>query len=232
MGKFSSSLLISSVFLIAGFISCNLKDDTNKNSGSNVQMVSKPTAHLLKKTYYPSGKIEAAIAYSADGLKDSISTFYNQSGSVDSIITYEKGKLNGNSSTYYDDRTEVKLYEEDSFVNFSIYDPQNVLEYRMPLDTSLIKKATFRFLSGRSYFDKSKTDTMLLVTNGVPMANRVLSINGATMSFINDTMYTIRSTDKYRSDSIIINIGIGYNYDTDYMATKDMLYQSVRVLKK
>jgi hypothetical protein len=224
---------IAYFFLCVCIMSCDTMGNADNSNSSNKEAVSKPANRIIKKTYYPSGKIATAIAYNTDGLKDSLSTYYDTIGNADSAINFAKGKLDGIATTYYGDRTEIRLYENDSLLNLSIYDAENVLEYKMPLDTTLIKKARYRFTSGRDYFDKSKTDTLILVIEGVPMANRMISISGASMAHLNDTSYIIRSPKKQNADSVIIHIGIGYSaYDSDDSTNNSTIYQSIRFEKK
>jgi hypothetical protein len=220
-------------FICVSIISCNADSNPDNLNGSDTEAVSKPANRVIKKTYYPSGKIATAIAYNKDGLKDSLSNYYDTIGNIDSTINYANGKLDGIATTYYGDRTEVRLYKADILLNLSIYDAENVLEYKMPLDTTLIKKARFRFTSGRNYFDKNEIDTLILVTEGVPLGNRTISISGASMLHLNDTSYIIRSPKKQNGDSVIIHIGIGYSaYDSDDSTNNSMIYQSIRFLKK
>jgi hypothetical protein len=216
------SLLASSIgfFIFLIIISCIIK--TN----------SELPKHILKKKYYQSGKIKQVIAYNLKGLKDSTSNYYNKYGHIDSTINYTNGRLNGNSREYYSNETKIRLYHNDNLVSICIYNSKNLLEYKSPLDTNLIQNVKYKFLSGRDYLNKSKIDTMVLITEGVPVANRVITIIGALISQLNDTTYMIRSTNNKNSDSAIINIGYKQNLDIYDTVSHYKIYQTLHIFKK
>jgi hypothetical protein len=214
------SLLTSSIgfFIFLIIISCITKIN------------SEPPRHILKEKYYQSGKIKAIIAYNNMGLKDSISSFYNESGKLDSSIEYSNGKLNGRSTYHNDYRTIIKIYKDNSLICFSAYDFDD-LAYQYPLDTNLFKESKIRLLSGRNYFDKTKSDTLLLVLSGIPRENRMLSIYGGAFIRLSDTTWAIRNSDKLNKDSVIISIGYSYYYNED-SAIPPTVYKSIHLLKK
>lgn len=225
------SFLAAIILVVMSMTSCDLNTDSNGSSNSSVEIIPKNTNHLFKKTYYPSGQIETAIAYNTYNLKDSISNYYDKSGNLDSTVDYFNGKLNGKTTIYYSDRTDIKLYKNGKLITYSIYDSSNVLEYRTPLDGATIPNARFRLLSGRKYLDKNKKDTMILVT-GIPPANQILSIQGAVIQKVNDTTFKIWSTNNKHSDSVLINISIQQNTDFTTPTTENSIFEFLRIAKK
>lgn len=103
-----------------------------------------------------------------------------------SVNTYE-----GSYGTYKD------IYLNDSLVSRKWYDSFGVLKMQTPIEIALIGKTSFKFNSGRNYFDQDKTDTIILITNGLPYYNRGVSINGAILNKINDTIYSIRTSKHF-----------------------------------
>lgn len=103
-----------------------------------------------------------------------------------SVNTYE-----GSYGTYKD------IYLNDSLVSRKWYDSFGVLKMQTPVEIALVEKTSFKFNSGRNYFDQDKTDTITLITNGLPYYNRGVSINGAILTKINDSSYTIRTSKHF-----------------------------------
>ncbi|HTB52119.1 MAG TPA: hypothetical protein VK718_05020 [Ferruginibacter sp.] len=213
------------LFFAAIISSCNTNGKTTGTLNNGLDTGSKHSDHTIGKIYYPSGKRKATIAFNTNKLRDSISTYYNESGSVDSSKNYTNGKLNGESTTYYEDRKEVTLYKNDSVINFSVYDTDNFLEERIPLDTNMILQPKYRLTNGKDYVDKNIKDTMILIIDGVPPANRILSTMGAGLLRVDDTTYVLRAVNDKNSDSVKINIGIE-------IAQGSMIYKTIRLLKK
>ena len=105
-----------------------------------------------------------------------------------SVNTYE-----GSYGTYKD------IYLNDNLVSRKWYDSFGVLKMQTPVEIALVGKTLLRFNSGRNYFDQDKTDTIILITNGLPYYNRGVSITGAILNKINDSCYSIR-TSKHFND--------------------------------
>ena len=68
----------------------------------------------------------------------------------------------------------------------------NNLKYESPLNLNQIPKTTYKFLSGRNYYDHTKTDT-LVVNRDVPFMNESIYFPGAALISIDQYSWAIKS---------------------------------------
>ena len=91
---------------------------------------------------------------------------------------------------------------------------------------SQIGKTTFRFTSGRTYFDQRKTDTIIIVNIGLPTQNRGMEVTGALFTSFGEDSFMVK-TSKYYPDLRQLKIkinrfenigdGIPIPYDTVFI---------------
>ena len=156
------------------------------------------------------------ISYNIDGLKDSVSEYYDEDGYLDSSINYINGKINGIKLYYEDGGTFENLYKNDSLISKNWYDSSDVLKYSLPVNITNVSHTTIKFSSGRNYFDPNKTDTLELFNKGLPPFNRSITVSkGISLKHLSgDSSYLITCSDKFKNlKEIKIVIGIVQNLE-------------------
>ncbi len=131
--------------------------------------------------------------------------------------------------TYEDSYGTYKdIYLNDSLVSRKWYDSFGVLKMQTPIDIALVGKTSFKFNSGRNYFDQDKTDTIILITDGLPYYNRGVSIKGAILNRINDSSYTIR-TSKHFDDLKEIEIQIQIYQHLENSKEQPIIFETLSI---
>ena len=115
------------VLLLLSFYGCALKPECNEDS-------------VIKKTYYPSGKLENESSYRC-GILDGISKSYKENGEIISEGTYKNGKRSGFTSSFLLDesREEIRYWDdkENQYTRMS-YDLNGKLKSREQYKNGLI----------------------------------------------------------------------------------------------
>jgi hypothetical protein len=142
--------------------------------------------------YYSSGGIKEKISLNNLGVKDGISFFYSENGHLDSTVTLRNGKINGLKKIFNIDGDIVFMdYNEDSLIRHRVYSKFSELKYESPLNLKRIPKTTFKFSSGRKYFDRKSFDT-LIINKDVPLLNLNVYFPGAKVYKIDNYTYMIK----------------------------------------
>ena len=153
------------------------------------------TKDSLTRIYYSNGQVKEKVESYQVGLKDGEFIFYGSDGNVDSSITFKNGKLTGLKKIYYSvDDIFYFNFHNNKLRNHKIYDSANHLKYESPLDIKHIPKTTFQFASGREYYKRNNTDT-LLINQDVPYLNQNVYFPGATVKSIGRNSWEIKSWD-------------------------------------
>ena len=204
--------------------SCNETVKTNNKIVSD--------SHISKKTYYPSGQLKELVALSYDGIKDGLTTFYDSTGRIDSTENYLKGKLNGIKTFYGLDRKIEYRFENDTLYSMYLFDTLGNLKYQSPIDPNLLEKPFIKFKSGRDYLLIDKIDTFEIITKGIPPYNRVLSFRNSNQTKLNDSTFSIFTTNKMFKKNKMITIVISYMQDIEDENEKPIIFDSVFIVTK
>lgn len=96
-------------------------------------------------------------------------------------------------TSYYEtgEVREIKTYKKRSLVNHLAFDKSGKLIYQSPLLPDQ-KVPTYRFASGRTYYDQRLTDTIVFERN-IPYLNVRVYFPGATVMPIGHYSYFIKS---------------------------------------
>lgn len=168
--------LLTFLTLIFILLSCNSFDNKKPQKKSLV------TYKFLK---YPSGNNKEKYEFE-NGVLNSI-TYFEDNGTIDSVATYKFGKLSSVIKyTYYDDGTlNADTYKENKLLVHMVFDSLINLLYQTPVDLPKVTHTTYKFRSGRNYFDQTKTDTIEIINNDIPPYNKGYTISGASLTPLN-----------------------------------------------
>jgi len=103
-----------------------------------------------------------------------------QSNNYSDTIRYENGNIR-----------EILTYKKKKLIHHVAFDDLGKLIYQSPLLPNQTKP-TYKFKSGRLYFDSKKLDTLVFNTN-IPEMNLYVCFPGATIKQIDRYTYFIRS---------------------------------------
>ena len=205
------------------FISC-----TNSPSIKRTQEVQ----HKVKKIFYSPGKLKQLISYNLDGLRDSISEYYNRDGYLDSSMNYSNGKLNGIKFYYENGGTFKNIYRSDSLIQQNWYDSTDILKYSLPVSIATVSKTRIKFSSGRDYFDTTKTDTIEFFNKGLPPFNRMVTISkGISLKHLNDSSYIIKlspNSEALREIKVVTAIAQNFENPLSNQILFDSIYINVK----
>ena len=141
--------------------------------------------------HYPNGTIKEIGYQDKNGLKTGEFKYYSDNGNLDSSSMFKNGKLNGVTKVFYsEDDIFYFEYQNNSLISHKIYDSLGKLKYESPLPYKSIPKTKFRFASGRSFYDHSKTDT-LIVNDNIPFMNQYIYFPGARVIPLNHYSWII-----------------------------------------
>ena len=110
------------------------------------------------------------------------------------IFITARGQSNIRSDTnYYDNGSirDILTYKKKVLVDHIAFDEDGKLMYQSPLLPNQ-KIPSYKFTSGRSYFDSNQLDTIIL-NNDIPKANLFVSFPGATVIRMDSYTYFIKS---------------------------------------
>ena len=190
-------------------------------------------SHIYKKTYYSSGHLKELISLNSDSIKDGRTTFYDSTERIDSTENYLKGKLNGIKTIYGLDRKIEYHFENDTLYSLYLFDTLGNLKYQSPIDQNLLEKPFIKFKSGRDYLLLNKLDTLEIITKGMPPYNRVLTFSkGSNSTRLNDSTYSVFTTNKMRKQNKIITIVISYVDDIEDENEKPNIFDTVFIATK
>ena len=188
--------------------------------------------HKVKKIFYSPGVIKQLISYNLDGLRDSISEYYDKDGYLDSSMNYSNGKLNGIKFYYGDGGTFKNIYRSDSLIQQNWYDSTNILKYSLPVNIAAVSKTRIKFSSGRDYFDTTKTDTIEFFNKGLPPFNRMVTISkGISLKHLNDSSYIIKlsnNSEPLREIKIVTAIAQNFENPLSNHILFDSIYINVK----
>jgi hypothetical protein len=199
-----SVLLTFLIFITILLLSCNSSDNKKQQKKSVV------TFKFLK---YSSGNIKEKYGYE-NGVLNSIN-YLEDNGTIDSIGTYHYGKLSSKIKySYYEDGTlNADTYKENKLIVHMVFDSLINLLYQTPLDIPKVTHTTYKFRSGRTYFDPTKIDTIEIINNDIPPYNKAYTILGANLVPVNHLgVFAITNYQKKKApDSLIIWISVSEN---------------------
>jgi len=162
---------------------------------------------------YPSGNIKEKYEYE-NGDLNSIN-YLEDNGTIDSIGTYQYGKLFSIIKyTYYDDGTlNANTYKENKLILHMVFDSLSNLLYQTPVDIPKVTHTTYKFRSGRNYFDQTKTDTIEIINNDIPPYNKAYTILGASLTPLNHLgVFAINNYQKKKaSNHLKIYLSVSQN---------------------
>jgi hypothetical protein len=121
--------------------------------------------------------------------------YFNNDGNIDSLRLYQLGIFSSTIKyTYYDDGTiNANTYKDNKVIVHLIFDSLMNLLYETPLDIPKVSHTTYKFRSGRTYFDPNKIDTIEIINDDIPPYNKGYTILGASLTSINNLgVFTIR----------------------------------------
>lgn len=134
---------------------------------------------------YSLGNTKEEYKY-VDGVLASIK-YLEENEAIDSIELYHNGKLSSTIRySYLEDGTiNADNYKGNSLMAHLVYDSFMNLLYETPLLIPKITHTTYRFRSGRTYFDQNKIDTIEIINEDFPPYNKGYIIRGASLIPIN-----------------------------------------------
>jgi hypothetical protein len=174
MSRFIIKLFFTILYLSFGYYSFSQKGDHNNN------------------TYYSSGNIKEKVSLNQLGVKNGKAFFYSENGYLDSTVIFKNGKINGLKKIFHIDGDVIFMdYSEDSLIRHRVYNKFNKLKYESPLNLKRVPRTTFKFSSGRKYFDTKSFDT-LIINKDVPLLNLSVYFPGAKVYKIDNYTYVIK----------------------------------------
>ena len=180
--------------------SCN-----EKNHNSN-------DPFTTRLSYYPSGKIMENRKYQNGRLTKVY--YLAEEGTIDSIESYDRNhQISTIKFRYYSDEVHVDKYFEDNLVEHLVFDTSGRLLLQAPCEIPVEGHSSYKFQSGRTYFDKAKIDTIQILNNDIPPYNLSYTVIGAYFGVVKgnkgEFKFKIKpSAKKYSSkDSLVIYIG-------------------------
>jgi len=96
-------------------------------------------------------------------------------------------------TSYYEsgEIREIRTFKKRSMINHLVFDQTGTLIYQSPLLPAQ-KIPTYRFVSGRTYYDQQLKDTVVF-DNNIPHLNLFVSFSSATILRINGYTYFIKA---------------------------------------
>jgi len=144
------------------------------------------------KFYYSDGSVKEVRTKNLDSIRN-IKLVQGNPVSLDSLNTFKNGKLNGPKRHFYSDGAMYCTeYKNGKLIAEQGLDENHKIKLLFPLDIKNVEKCKIQLKSGRNYFDKSKTDTIIIINHSLPPLNRTVSVVGAQMLMLDDDSYAIR----------------------------------------
>lgn len=144
------------------------------------------------KFYNSDGSVKEVRTKNIDSIRN-IKLVPGKPVSLDSLETFRNGKLNGPKRYFYSDGAMyLTEYKNGKLIAGQGFDENHKIKILFPLDIKKVERCKIKFKSGRDYFDKSKTDTIIIVNNSLPPLNRTVSVTGAVISFLDEDSFVIR----------------------------------------
>ena len=128
-------------------------------------------------------------------------------------------------SSYYDNGSikEIRTRRNHSLINHIVFDESGELIYQSPLLPTQ-KIPAFKFVSGRTYFDAERLDTIVFDKN-IPRLNLYVIFQDATVARVTPNSYSIRSWKPQpgtRKGKMVIDI-----YENAFFKTKKVFHKVV-----
>ncbi len=174
---FGHIIFLCSIFnFIVLLESCNSTDPKKKENKPEI------TFKLIK---YPSGATKEKHEF-RDGVLTTIS-YLDEDGYIDSSKKFDQGKVfSFIRYIYREDKTvEINVYINDRLISTLISDSLQHLLYESPFYIPKIIHTTYKFRSGRTYFDHNKVDTIEIINNDIPPFNKGYIFNGVNSIRVN-----------------------------------------------
>lgn len=172
-----SIIFASLIFTIVSLLlSCNSTDNKKigKQSGATYKLLKYSSGNIKEKHKYENGFLSSIIYLDEDGFTDSIKKYQN--GKLSSLIRY---------SYYQDGIIHTDTYKDTALVMHMVFDSVMNLLYQTPLTLPKVIHTTYKFRSGRTYFDKNKIDTIEIINNDIPPFNKGYVFNGVNSIRVN-----------------------------------------------
>lgn len=158
---------------------------------------------IKKKTFYANGKIKNVLSLTPDSIKDGECIYFDEYENKDSSVTFSNGILDGLKQVYSKYGHYTDVYKNGILINHKEYDSLNVLKYETPLNINNLSKTTYKFASNRTYLDKNKTDTLVIINESVPTYNRGIEIVGPLSQPLGDDSFIIGATNHFHDFKIL-----------------------------
>jgi len=161
---------------------------------ATLQTVAQKQNDLFSKVkfYYSDGSVKEVRTKNIDSIRN-IKLVPGNLVSLDSLKTFKNGKLNGPKRYFYPEGAMYCTeYMNGKLIAELGIDANHKTRLQFPLDIKKVETCTVKLKSGRDYFDKSKTDTIIIINNSLPPLNRTVSVTGAMIAFLDDDSYAIR----------------------------------------
>jgi hypothetical protein len=98
--------------------------------------------------------------------------------------SFRKYKKNG---FFYEDK-----FFKKKLISRNIFDGSKRLAYSFPINILTTSKTKYRFLSGRTYFDYNKIDTLEIINENLPYMNRGIAVSGVQLLWVAENLYQFK----------------------------------------